>query len=691
MEAILPFAAAHAGPWRHHTGADYSRCSGAAAPYGYQQDASGPEAWRHAAGQRLLAAAARGEATEVLLALGDGGHPDSREPGSLQTGLHVAGRGCSMSVLELLLRAGADPNARDAAGRTPLFEAARAGFLPAVRLLLQHGAALWPVSAAGQDSDGSGSACDTGDGAQEHDAGDARFLALRSTCAVCAAAAAACWPVVAALLAAVPPDYHACPAALSSLRYLVWALVCHKAFPRDVIARLPPRLPACVVNAVRPAHLASTPLVLATGNDQQELMQWLLQRGADPELGAPLLLCAGRFCRGSRTCCVNCLLRLGARPHVAWHDRPQDSPLLLAARGDCFTHVHCLVAHGADVGGEAERVRATLMSPAAWELALPALEATHGALAADSAATQPCPCGVQHASWPGMWPADMEDEGDEGQDVMQEDANEDGGGSADGCSNTRTSVDSGSGSRPSSSANDSQWYRQHLPMLVQLQEAVELAACCTAVSDMWHFGCAAVQAEMGAEAAEPPAPQMVLAALQDVGGGWLAAALRCRQQRLLRLALYDDAVAAGRLLLQRKRAAALAGLAGFGLGLDARGGCVDAPAAAAAAGAAHSHAGEPLAAVVGSGHDIAMTDAGEGQPAWEGRRQAPGLAHEQPVALPVIPIELKMEILIAAGLAPPAVVAQVGLAKAARGAGCGCKGCSADRRRSADGGGSSSV
>jgi hypothetical protein len=27
-------------------------------------------------------------------------------------------------------------------------------------------------------------------------------------------------------------------------------------------------------------------------------MQWLLTRGADPELGAPLLLCAGRMCNG---------------------------------------------------------------------------------------------------------------------------------------------------------------------------------------------------------------------------------------------------------------------------------------------------------------------------------------------------------------------------------------------------------
>lgn len=46
----------------------------------------------------------------------------------------------------------------------------------------------------------------------------------------------------------------------------------------QVIARLPRRLPACVLNAVRPATLASTPLVLAAGNDQQQLMQWLLRQ-----------------------------------------------------------------------------------------------------------------------------------------------------------------------------------------------------------------------------------------------------------------------------------------------------------------------------------------------------------------------------------------------------------------------------
>ncbi|KXZ49513.1 hypothetical protein GPECTOR_21g739 [Gonium pectorale] len=414
----------------------------------------------------------------------------------------------------------------------------------------------------------------------------------------------------------------------------------HKAFPRDVVRRLPRRLPPCVVDAVRPAYLASTPLVLATGNDQQQLMQWLLQQGADPELGAPLLLCAGRFCRGSRTCCVSTLLRRGARPNVAWADNPLDSPLYLAARGDCFTHVHCLVAYGADVGGEAARVREALLAPAAWEEALDVLlRRNSGLLSAPGAEALLCPCGQQHGSWPGLWPLEGEDDGAEFEAAAAELQQErDGGGAGDGVVSAAAAAEAGaagtSGAPEGSSGNschnqtpsDDAWYRHNRVQMEQLQDGNELADCRKAVDDLWHYGCSAVAAELGGTPGAPHSlmPQRVLDAMQDVAGGWLAAALRCRQQRQLRQELYDDAVAAGRRLLEQKRLAALAALGGAGLRGEGCGAAAEAPAAGSQNG---------------------------------------------------LVVELRMEIMVLAGLAPPGLEARV-LSEPTRRS-CDCAGCTA--------------
>ncbi|KAG2446593.1 hypothetical protein HYH02_008578 [Chlamydomonas schloesseri] len=644
------------------------------------------------AGARLLFCAASGDVHQAARCLADGADRDYQDPSSGETALHRAAQRGQVAMLEVLLAAGANPHVADRGGCTPLFTAANAGSLAAVHALLAYGAALFPAATfpascgcAATTSDRSSSCCCSQPHQQQQhapppatattnnstagsasppspsdeEADDAAFLALRTTCPLAAAAAAARWPVVAALLSALPHSYQQQPAALRSLRFLVWALASHKAFPREVISRLPRRLPACVLNAVRPATLASTPLVLAAGNDQQQLMQWLLRQGADPELGAPLLLCAGRFCRGSRACCVNTLLRLGAAPHVAWADNPSDSPLMLAARGDCFTHVHCLVAHGADVGGEAARVRAALYAPAPWEPRLEALLASPQAAAALAQHAQQaaagggeewgllCPCGQSHAAWPGLWPADEPGaaRGATGDGVVLEGEEEATAGAGAGAGARGGSREGGEGGNSchNPTPSDDAWYRHHRLEMEQLQDGAKLADCRKAVDDLWAFGCSAVSAEVAAAAAvaaaaqqqgqqqqpvaavalapHSPLPSAVLGALGDVAGGWLVAAARCRQQRLLRADLYDKAVGAGLRLLERKRLAALAALGGAGL----------------AAAAEQGH--EPL----GAGGALAA--------------------------------ELKMEILALAGLAPPGVTA--GLAAAPRPArrACGCDGC----------------
>eukprot|EP00198_Chlamydomonas_reinhardtii_P004814 XP_001694150.1 predicted protein [Chlamydomonas reinhardtii] len=648
------------------------------------------------------------EPRQVARCLADGADRDYQDPSSGETALHRAAQRGQVTMLETLLAAGANPHSADRGGRTPLFAAANAGSLAAVHTLLAHGAVLFPAPSTLPSSTCtpcSGGACRSGTScchpnhhhasatstsssspssssppSSAEDADDAAFLALRTTCPLAAAAAAARWPLVAALLGSLPPSYQQQPATLRSLRFLVWALASHKAFPREVIARLPRRLPACVLNAVRPATLASTPLVLAAGNDQQQLMQWLLRQGADPELGAPLLLCAGRFCRGSRACCVSTLLRLGAAPHVAWADNPSDSPLMLAARGDCFTHVHCLVAHGADVSGEAGRVRAALYTPAAWERHLEAmLTSPHAAaLLAQHAQQQAaaaggeeewgllCPCGQSHAAWPGLWPSEEPARGTgdgAGPEGLEEALEEEAGAGAGGGGGRAGSREGGEGGNSchNPTPSDDAWYRHHRLEMEQLQDGAELADCRKAVDDLWAFGCSAVTAELTAELAaaaaaaaavaaqqaqgqqpqpaapvpvpvlapHSPLPAAVLAALGDVAGGWLAAAARCRQQRLLRADLYDKAVGAGLRLLEQKRVAALAALGGAGLA------------------------------------SALVADEEEGQEREEGRA-AGGSS---------LAVELKMEILALAGLAPPGV--EAGLAAAARPArrACGCDGC----------------
>ncbi len=444
--------------------------------------------------QRFWSSIARGDATEVARSLVDGADANALDPVTGATALHKVAASSSSSapkLVDMLLIAHADPHAVDSSSRTPLLVAANMGNLPVVRALLARGTQLWPSASAtvrriccSHDAPCSAHSTSALPHPPSHtnttpSDNDAAFLAIRSTCPLAAAAAAARWPTVAALLSALPPNFRTCPHALRSLRFLIWALASHKAFPRDVIAALPPRLPPCVVNAVRPAHLASTPLVLATGNDQQQLMQWLLQQGADPELGAPLLLCAGRFCRGSRTCCVSCLLRRGARPHVAWADNPEDSPLYMAAKGDCFSHVHCLVAYGADVDGEAARVRAALYGPEPWEAHLDRLLVQYGSVVDfDRDADLLCPCGQQHARWPGSWPLEDGPDGSACEELVgaagqrREEGDRPGvaGSEGNSCSNPEPSDDG--------------WYRKHAAQLEQLQ----VRMCMGRWEGTWNVG-----------------------------------------------------------------------------------------------------------------------------------------------------------------------------------------------------------
>ncbi|GFR51313.1 hypothetical protein Agub_g13678 [Astrephomene gubernaculifera] len=656
---------------------DIGRCG---QPYNYVPSMLSAEESAAQAGSRLLTAAASGDVAQAARCLADGADRDYQDPSSGETALHRAAQHGHVPVMELILTAGADANHTDYAQRTPLYVAANAGCLPAVRTLLDRSAELFPDRPLA-DACGSSSSqplhpqSGQSRGPASTDNDDALFLSLRSTCPLAAASAAARWPIVAALLTRLPPHYQYLPSALRSLRFLVWALASHKAFPREVISRLPRRLPRCVVDAVRPAHLASTPLVLASGNDQQQLMQWLLQQGADPELGAPLLLCAGRFCHGSRTCCVNTLLRRGARPNVAWADSPGDSPLQLAAAGDCFTHVHCLVAYGADVDEEAARVRQVLYTPPEWEAHLDELKAAYDRDRAAAAAAVGgtgagiggveeeavwCPCGQQHARWPGLWPL----EGEEGEQQQEGEVEKEEEGEGAAAAAVAAAEGAGGNSCFNQAPADDAWYRHHRQQMEQLQDGKELAECRRAVDELWRYGCSAVVSELaagsGGSAVPPsvppygsPMPFRVLAAMQDVAGGWLAAAARCRQQRLLRLELYDKAVTAGRRLLERKRTAALAALSGtYGMQQTAT-------AAAAAAAAAASLATRAAAAGVTS-----RSTEDEGPQAQEAVMCDRGLT-----------TELRMEILVMAGLAPPGVEARRTLAAPTRGS-CGCGGCS---------------
>ncbi len=150
--------------------------------------------------------------------------------------------------------------------------------------------------------------------------------------------------------------------------------------------------------------------------------------------------------------------------------------------------------------------------------------------------------------------------------------------------------------------------------------------------------------------------------MQDVAGGWLAAAVRCRTQRLMRLDLYDKAVAAGRQLLYRKRVAALAALGGLGMptGPGSGGACDTGVGSAGGMGSACQ--GEDGGAVCLQQACVPRSVvAGEGG----GCR---GLVPE-----------LRMAVLAMAGLAPPQVQQQAAqmLAPPPSTVGaCACKGCS---------------
>ncbi|PNH06160.1 Ankyrin repeat-domain domain-containing protein 31 [Tetrabaena socialis] len=234
--------------------ADLGRCG---VPFHFQP---GIASSSELASCRLLSVAGAGDVAAVARCLADGARPDHQDPSSGESALHRAAQRCQLPALQALLAAGADPQLRDRGGRTPLFEAANAGHPAAVAALLAGGAQLFPhqglllLQQPGRCA-GGGAGSPTHAQPQQPqpqsqqqpqqpaEQDDAAFLALRTTCPLAAAAAAGRWPVVAALLRALPPDYRSRPPALRSLRFLIWALASHKAFPRDVIGLLPPRLP----------------------------------------------------------------------------------------------------------------------------------------------------------------------------------------------------------------------------------------------------------------------------------------------------------------------------------------------------------------------------------------------------------------------------------------------------------------
>jgi len=92
-----------------------------------------------AASQRLLAAAARGEATQLAALVRAGGDPNARNA-SLRPALLLAVSSGRPEAVRALLRAGASPDAGDASGWTPLHQAVANGDLASARLLLDAGA-----------------------------------------------------------------------------------------------------------------------------------------------------------------------------------------------------------------------------------------------------------------------------------------------------------------------------------------------------------------------------------------------------------------------------------------------------------------------------------------------------------------------------------------------------------------------
>lgn len=195
------------------------------------------------------------------------------------------------------------------------------------------------------------------------------------------------------------------------------------------------------------------------------------------------------------------------------------------------------------------------------------------------------------------------------------------------------------------------------------QDGTELAESRKAVEELWQYGCGAVVSEMGGApiATHSLLPRKVLAAMQDVAGVWLSAAVRCRQQRRLREDLYDRAVAAGKELLRRKRVAALAALSGWCL---MQGGLRDREQA-------------PLATRTGCQAPSENSGDGVGEARLLGTEMESAVAvteQRPPVAvLPGLTTELRMEILALAGLAPPGVEARAVSPFPRRS--CGCVGC----------------
>jgi ankyrin repeat protein len=97
----------------------------------------------------ILAAAARGDATEIRALVAKGTKPDVRD-GYRRTPLHVAAYGGHHEAMRALVAAGANPNAlvagganvnlADRNGQTPLTLARRRGYAEMVRMLERAGA-----------------------------------------------------------------------------------------------------------------------------------------------------------------------------------------------------------------------------------------------------------------------------------------------------------------------------------------------------------------------------------------------------------------------------------------------------------------------------------------------------------------------------------------------------------------------
>jgi hypothetical protein len=91
------------------------------------------------ASRRLVAAVARGDATQVAALVRGGADPDAADR-SGGTGLHLAADTGDLTLARVLLDAGAHPDLRSRARGTPLDIAERSGRVEMARLLRLHGA-----------------------------------------------------------------------------------------------------------------------------------------------------------------------------------------------------------------------------------------------------------------------------------------------------------------------------------------------------------------------------------------------------------------------------------------------------------------------------------------------------------------------------------------------------------------------